>query len=139
MGLNGSYRSGSLAPNMSPTAVKKLIETRNERFRRAVEEHVLFRIWQLFICVNVISNRLISAASEIEDSVNLIITAGLTYVPVNTSKAPKKSNKSETTTPVPAGQRASMDQIISKLSSSTWYKNQIVCHRSVKAKDAQTC
>ncbi|KAF8964071.1 DEAD/H helicase [Flammula alnicola] len=103
-------------PSLSPAAVKKLIEARNQRFQQAV-------------------NELLSATPVGDDPVHLLVTAGQTYVPVNhtifdSDEEPKMIPNSNERPPV--------DQVISDIMASIWYKDQIVHRRIVEAKEAQT-
>lgn len=75
--------------------------------------------------------RLIFAASG-DDPVELLKTAATTYVPVNhTITAP---NAQET----PSQYRPPINEVISTIQSSPWYKDQIIHRRTVPPKDAQT-
>ncbi|KAF8906023.1 DEAD/H helicase [Gymnopilus junonius] len=101
--------SGSASSHAS---LKKLIEARNERFMTAV-------------------NELLAATPAGDDPVNLLVTAGRTYVPVNHSSpdAPKEISIPE--------ERATVGQIITDIKGSIWYKDQIVYRCLVSAKLAQ--
>ncbi|KDR81414.1 hypothetical protein GALMADRAFT_89308 [Galerina marginata CBS 339.88] len=118
--LNGKKGSASGIPSLSstplsPAAIKKLVETRNQRFAQAIIE-------------------LVDATPPGEDPVNLLINAGHAYVPVNLS-APLTD---EAKVPTALGERPSIDQIISNLMETIWYKDQIVHRRLVDAKTAVT-
>jgi DEAD/DEAH box helicase domain-containing protein len=119
---------------MSPAAVKKLIETRSNRFISAVNEWVYScRVWSAvlnyFCCT-----RLISATPEGEDPVRLLIEAGHNYVPVD-HPIPKE----DIPTNPNLNQRPSISNVISDLTNSLWYVDQIAHRRTVDAKEAQIC
>ncbi|KJA27331.1 hypothetical protein HYPSUDRAFT_131100, partial [Hypholoma sublateritium FD-334 SS-4] len=110
---------GLSPPTLSTTAVKNLIAVRNERFRQAIEE-------------------LISATPANDDPVNLLVNAGQTFVPVNAAKSSSSTIKSDPNITSSGYERLSINQIISNISTSVWYKDQIVHRLSVEPKIAQT-
>lgn len=83
--------------------------------------------------------RLISATPPNDDPVNLLVNAGQTYVPVNTAISPSSTIKCNPNVTSPGYERPSVDQIISNVTSSIWYKDQIVYQLSVEPRIAQTC
>ncbi|KAF4615135.1 hypothetical protein D9613_002873 [Agrocybe pediades] len=105
---------------LSPAATKKLIEARNERFLRAV-------------------NELLCATPAGEDPVNLLVTAGRSFVPINHSIPAEDVNDiKDAMHPKTSGPRPPMNQIIHEISQSVWYQDQIVHRRFIDAKAAQT-
>lgn len=76
--------------------------------------------------------RLLAATPAGDDPVNLLVTAGRTYVPANHSlpDTPKGTPEAE--------ERPSIEQVITETMSSIWYKDQIVYRRLINAKAAQT-
>ena len=70
---------------------------------------------------------------------NLLVNAGQTYVPVNTAISPSSTIKCNPNVTSPGYERPSVDQIISNITSSIWYKDQIVYQLSVEPRIAQTC
>ncbi|KAF8163107.1 P-loop containing nucleoside triphosphate hydrolase protein, partial [Crassisporium funariophilum] len=103
-------------PTLSPAAVKKLIESRNAKFEQAIEG-------------------LLTATSPGDDPVKLLMTAGQNHVPVNQSLA----NTIEDSKDIPpSNERSSIEQIVSEIKESIWYKDQIVDQRTVEAKEAKT-
>uniref|UniRef100_A0A8H7Y073 P-loop containing nucleoside triphosphate hydrolase protein n=2 Tax=Psilocybe cubensis TaxID=181762 RepID=A0A8H7Y073_PSICU len=119
--------SGSVHSN----AVKKIIEARNERFEMAVHEYAQ-RFYTALMFMQMIPSRLIIASSRHDDPVNLLIAAGRSFVPVNHSVGDDKDLKEMPTL------RPSINQVISDIMASPWYKDQIIYRRLVEAKAAQT-
>ncbi|KAF9471178.1 P-loop containing nucleoside triphosphate hydrolase protein [Pholiota conissans] len=112
-----SSQSLSLKPVLSPSALKKLIQSRNDRFRRAVQE-------------------LLNATPVSENPMDVLINAGRVYIPVNPSIPVVDLVEGGKTVPN-LGERSSADNVISELVTSNWYKDQIVYRRSIEAKGAQ--
>ncbi|KAI5124321.1 hypothetical protein M0805_008928 [Coniferiporia weirii] len=110
-----------LPPSLTPAAVKKLIEKRNERFEHAVGE-------------------LLQATPASEDPVLLVQSAARDHIPVNPHEVVKKEDWSSASrllaVPDPKD-RESMDNIIEKIKLSEWYKDQIVHRRAIAAKEGQ--
>lgn len=79
--------------------------------------------------------RLLSATSEGEDPVQLLIEAGHSYVPVNHATP---NDEDLPSIPIP-DQRPPINNVISDLTSSLWYVDQIAHRRTVDAKEAQIC
>ncbi|KAF9567647.1 DEAD/H helicase [Agrocybe pediades] len=105
---------------LSPAATKKLIEARNERFLRAV-------------------NELLCATPAGEHPVNLLVTAGRSFVPIDHSIPAEDVNDiKDAMHPKTSGPRPPMNQIIHEISQSVWYQDQIVHRRFIDAKAAQT-
>ncbi|KIJ17065.1 hypothetical protein PAXINDRAFT_111778 [Paxillus involutus ATCC 200175] len=104
----------SLPPAMSPAKTKKLIENRDQRFSRAV-------------------NELLSATSVGEDPVDLLQAAARDHIPVNpkVKEPPKASN-----IPSPE-ERHSIDEVIREIQEQEWYRNQIVDRRTFEAREAR--
>ncbi|KAF8197429.1 DEAD/H helicase [Pholiota molesta] len=86
---SASSQSLSSVPALSPTAIKKLIESRNERFRQAVQD----------------------ACPELADDEKLALNSD---------------------------ERPSVNEVIANVSTSIWYKDQIISRRTIQAKEAQT-
>ncbi|KAF9532377.1 DEAD H helicase [Crepidotus variabilis] len=107
--------SNAAPPTMSPAAVKKLIESRNAQFVTA-------------------TNELISAATESEDAVQLVIMAGRNYVPVDHT-LPLELDETHR---IPnSNERASIEDILAGVMQEFWYVDQIAHRRTVAAKDPQ--
>ncbi|KAF9234482.1 P-loop containing nucleoside triphosphate hydrolase protein [Melanogaster broomeanus] len=97
----------SLPPAMSPAQTKKLIESRDERFTRAV-------------------NELLSATPAGEDPVELLQAAARDHIPAAV----------KATIPSPE-ERNSIDDVVLEIQEQEWYKNQIVDRRTFAAREAR--
>ncbi|KAF7338638.1 DEAD/H helicase [Mycena venus] len=116
---NGKKASGSeqmltAAPTLTPAAMKKLIEKRNQRFSQAV-------------------NELISATGAEDDPVALLKAAAHDHIPIDPSK-PESWPKF--TIPEPKN-RPSIDAVLEEVMQQEWYSEQIVERRTVEAKVGQ--
>lgn len=92
--------------------------------------------WQFLsnLYIYVRHTRLLSASSEGEDPAQLLIEAAHSYVPVNLTIL------NEDLSPIlKSDQRSPMSDVISDLTSSLWYVDQIVHRRTIDAKEAQIC
>lgn len=78
-------------------------------------------------------SRLIVASSTEDDPANLLIAAGRNYVPIDHSVALDTKALEELPTT-----RPTIDQIVSDIMNSVWYKDQIIYRRLIDAKEAQT-
>ncbi|EPQ58049.1 P-loop containing nucleoside triphosphate hydrolase protein [Gloeophyllum trabeum ATCC 11539] len=111
-------------PALTPAAVKKLIEKRNERFAQSVDELLL-------------------ATPEDEDPVLLLQAAAHDHIPVNPSsgkKAPEAfgDTKGKGKQVVPDWKdRPSINEIIDEILNEGWYKDQIVDRRTFEAREGQ--
>jgi DEAD/DEAH box helicase domain-containing protein len=128
-------------PSMTPAAVKKLVERRNERFCKAVDESVFpILSFQIFpIRVVDYFYRLILATPSSDNPVTLVQAAGRDHVPVNPTSTPGSSAKAKSedmTIPGPQD-RLTIDSVISEIKEQEWYKEQIVERRTTAPKDAQ--
>ncbi|EIW85377.1 DEAD H helicase [Coniophora puteana RWD-64-598 SS2] len=111
----------TMPPAMTPAAVKKLVEQRNDRFYDAV-------------------NELLEATPHEEDPVLLLQAAAEEHLPVNPSVGVpsqvgdlKGGNKRG----IPEPQdRPTIDEIIDNIQEQEWYQNQIVHRRIVEARQA---
>ena len=119
---------------MSPAAVKKLIEARNNSFLKAVNEYDYRRPARDPFDYNFV--RLLAATPDREDPVQLLILAGHNYVPVDHS-LPGQEDPSVTTSIPKTSERPHINDVISDLTSSLWYVDQIAHRRTVAAKEAQ--
>lgn len=97
----------------------------------------------LYICIGQLGSnyfyRLISATPVTDDPVNLLVNAGQTFVPVNAALPSSSTIKSAPNVTSLGYERPPINQIISNISSSIWYKDQIVHQLSVEPKVARTC
>ncbi|KAG7092162.1 hypothetical protein E1B28_008531 [Marasmius oreades] len=112
-------QSSTLAQSRTPAATKKLVERRNERFMKAVEE-------------------LISAASPSEDPVSLLKTAAREHIPVQPGALAQSSSSMledsiHIAIPEPE-HRPSVDEIVEEIKNQVWFKNQIIEQRTVEPK-----
>ncbi|EJD05721.1 DEAD/H helicase [Fomitiporia mediterranea MF3/22] len=109
-----------LAPSLSPAAVKKLIEKRNQRFEHSV-------------------NELLDATPDSDNPAYLIQSAARDHIPVNPNVI-KEEDVSETgrTKEVPGPtDRDSIDTILQEIMASEWYKDQIVDRRVFHEKEGR--
>ncbi|KAF9228793.1 DEAD H helicase [Gyrodon lividus] len=107
----------SLPPAISPAKTKKLIENREERFSRAV-------------------NELLAATPADEDPVDLLQAAARDHIPVNPKAKEHPKSFEKTTIPSPE-ERHSIDEVIREIQEEQWYKNQIVDRRTFEAREAR--
>ncbi|KIY43668.1 P-loop containing nucleoside triphosphate hydrolase protein [Fistulina hepatica ATCC 64428] len=115
---SGNINMLSLPPSMTPAAVKKLIEARNNRFKEAVDE-------------------LIQATPAGDDPVTLLQNAGRAQLPVHPHAS---SGHIPPIIPheVPdTDSRASVKEILSALQAEAWYDDQIVDRRTFEKRPAQ--
>ncbi|KAF8556873.1 P-loop containing nucleoside triphosphate hydrolase protein [Imleria badia] len=109
----------SLPPAMTPAQTKKLIEHRDERFTRAVDE-------------------LLAATPVGEDPVILLQAAANDHIPVNPkSNCPRAALPHEKLTIPSPEERPSIDQVIQEIRDQEWYKGQIVDRRTFDAREAR--
>ncbi|ESK96811.1 dead deah box helicase [Moniliophthora roreri MCA 2997] len=113
----------AFAPTRTSAATKKLVERRNGRYVKAVEE-------------------LLSAISPLDDPVALIKGAARDHIPVlprmKASEIPSMF-EDRVNLPVPDPEhRASVNEILHELEEQHWYKNQVVERRSVEPREGQT-
>ncbi|TFK42769.1 DEAD/H helicase [Crucibulum laeve] len=101
-------------PTLTPAAMKKLVEKRNQQFEQAV-------------------NELLLATPETENAIDLIQEASREHIPVSPNCPPKKEDK---TFPSPDN-RLPMDDIIEEVKEQEWYIDQIVHRRTFDAKNGQ--
>ncbi|KAI6129159.1 P-loop containing nucleoside triphosphate hydrolase protein [Pisolithus thermaeus] len=106
----------SLPPAMSAAQSKKLIESRDERFKMAV-------------------NELLSATLDGEDPVELLKAAARDHIPAN-PKARSHSPKAEGEVPSP-NDRPSVNEVIQEIQEQHWYANQITDRRTFSARTAR--
>ncbi|KAJ8078462.1 ATP-dependent 3'-5' DNA helicase [Marasmius tenuissimus] len=121
---SGNIEQSSLAPTRTPAATKKLIERRNERYVKAVTE-------------------LLSATASPDDPVALLLTAARDHIPVHPGK---KANPScsliledplNTAIPDPEN-RPSVNEVLNEITNQTWYKDQIIEHKSIESREGKT-
>ncbi|KAJ7771770.1 hypothetical protein B0H16DRAFT_1660723 [Mycena metata] len=112
--FDGPDQMLSAPPSLTPTAMKKLIEKRNERFTQAV-------------------NELILATGADDDPVALLKAAARDHVPIDPSKP---ATWPKFTIPEPKD-RASIDTVLADIAQQEWYSEQIVERRTIDAKAGQ--
>lgn len=129
-------------PSLTPAAVKKLVEKRNDRFSVAVNEYdfsrhpfLLSSPWR-----STTNSRLIRATPTSEDPVALLQSAGRDHIPVNPSPDSTSfsdvKGKEKMVVPDPKD-RPTVDEVISEIYEQEWYKAQIVERRVFEAKTGQ--
>ncbi|KAI9456100.1 hypothetical protein HD554DRAFT_2317614 [Boletus coccyginus] len=110
----------SLPPAMTPAQTKKLIEQRDERFTRAVDE-------------------LLAATPSGEDPIAILQAASRDHIPVNprskglTGAVPSHDRL----TILGPGERPSVDEVIQEILDQDWYNGQIVDRRTFDAREAR--
>ncbi|KAF7972104.1 hypothetical protein HWV62_18928 [Athelia sp. TMB] len=103
-------------PSLTPAALKKLVEKRNQLFCKAVEELIL-------------------ATPINEDPVDLLQAASRDHIPIKPQSPQAVSDKcSGNLIPEPAD-RPSIESVIDEIISESWYKDQIVERKSFDAKE----
>ncbi|KAJ3860339.1 DEAD/H helicase, partial [Lentinula novae-zelandiae] len=110
-----------LPATRTPAATKKLVEKRNDRFIKAVDE-------------------LLAAASSADDPVLLLQAAAREHIPVNPEHLKHHTFVDETMhMPIPNSEdRASIHDIFVELQKQHWYQDQIVDHRIIEARECRT-
>ncbi|KAJ7090229.1 P-loop containing nucleoside triphosphate hydrolase protein [Mycena belliarum] len=104
----------SAPPSLTPAAMKKLIEKRNQRYTEAV-------------------NELILATDASEDAVALLKAAARDHIPINPLEP---SSWPALTIPEPVD-RSSISEIVTEIMRQSWYSDQIVARRTFDAKIGQ--
>ncbi|KAF5358075.1 hypothetical protein D9756_001743 [Leucocoprinus leucothites] len=108
-------------PSMSPAAVKKLIETRNDLFEQAV-------------------NDLIHALGDGCDPVEMLQEAARAHIPIDPSAPISTTPRNDdliTVVPDPSS-RPSVDELVQDLMEQEWYREQIVFRKTIDARVPQT-
>ncbi|OBZ75158.1 putative ATP-dependent helicase HRQ1 [Grifola frondosa] len=114
----------ALPPTLSPTATKKLIERRNDRFVNAV-------------------NELLQATPEHENPVALLQAAARDHIPIHpTSKCSISAliqcdRKGKYKTVPESADRPTIEAVIDELQEQEWYKDQITYRMKTETKDGQ--
>ncbi|KII88939.1 hypothetical protein PLICRDRAFT_175191 [Plicaturopsis crispa FD-325 SS-3] len=116
-GQNAQGNLFSMPPSLTPTALKKLVEKRNERFKHAIDELLL-------------------ATPPDEDPVLLLQSAGRAHIPINPSSSSAFADPIMAIVPEPQN-RPTIDAVIGEIMEQSWYKQQIVDRRTVDAKPGQ--
>ncbi|KAF8184950.1 P-loop containing nucleoside triphosphate hydrolase protein [Mycena galopus ATCC 62051] len=101
-------------PSLTPAAMKKLIEKRNQSFSKAV-------------------NELILATGEEDDPVALLKAAARDHIPIDPSNPESWPNS---TVPEPKN-RPSIDAVLEEIMQKDWYSDQIVERRTIEARIGQ--
>ncbi|KAJ3815694.1 hypothetical protein F5876DRAFT_71708 [Lentinula aff. lateritia] len=124
-GTSGGSKASSneffLPATRTPAATKKLVEKRNDRFIKAVDE-------------------LLAATSSADDPVSLLQAAAREHIPVDPEHIKHHTFVDETMhMPIPDSEdRASIHDIFVELQKQHWYQDQIVDHRIIEAREGQT-
>ncbi|KAJ3835906.1 DEAD/H helicase [Lentinula raphanica] len=120
-GTTGGTSENLLPATRTLAATKKLIEKRNDRFIKAV-------------------NELLAAVSSTDDPVSLLQAAAREHIPIDPAHLKDNPSINETAhMPIPTSEdRASIDDILIELQEQQWYKDQIVERRTVDAREGQT-
>lgn len=127
-----------LPATRTPAATKKLVEKRNDRFIKAVDEYVDHAFREELKCAEI--NRLLAAAASADDPVLLLQAAAREHIPVNPEHIKHHTFVDETMhMPIPNSEdRASIHDIFVELQKQHWYQDQIVDHRIIEAREGQT-
>ncbi|KAJ3802442.1 P-loop containing nucleoside triphosphate hydrolase protein [Lentinula aff. detonsa] len=120
-GTKASHNEYLVPATRTPAATKKLVEKRNDRFIKAV-------------------NELLAATSSSDDPVFLLKAAARDYIPVDPEHIKNNPSVDETAhMPVPSSEdRAPVHDILAELQEQHWYKDQIVERRTVEPREGQT-
>ena len=120
------------APSLTPEQTKKLIDKRNARFVEAVNEWVL-PLGLVPRCDTTNVCRLIEAAPDGEDPVQLLRSAARDHVPVD----PRMPQPDAGPSTIPAPEtRPAISDILDELIQADWYSDQIVSRRVVEPREA---
>ncbi|KAF9456135.1 P-loop containing nucleoside triphosphate hydrolase protein [Collybia nuda] len=107
-------------PLLTATAMKKLIDKRNERYCRAVDELIL-------------------ATAVEDDPVNLLKAASHAHIPVNPSEEIPCVTNHNSENMIPSSiDRPPIEAIIAEVRKQIWYGGQIVEHKTFEFKPGQT-
>ncbi|KAF9070382.1 P-loop containing nucleoside triphosphate hydrolase protein [Rhodocollybia butyracea] len=120
-GGTSASETGYLLPaTRTLAATTKLVEKRNERFIRAVDE-------------------LLSATPPTDDPVSLLQAAARDHIPVDPKHKHKLPIDESAHMSIPNPQdRASVADILAEIKVQEWYKDQIMDQRTVEAREGQT-
>ncbi|KAJ3741927.1 P-loop containing nucleoside triphosphate hydrolase protein [Lentinula detonsa] len=120
-GTKASHNEYLVPATRTPAATKKLVEKRNDRFIKAVDE-------------------LLAATSSCDDPVSLLKAAARDYIPVDPEHISNNPSVDETAhMPVPSSEdRVPVHDILAELQEQHWYKDQIVERRTVEPREGQT-
>ncbi|KAG8953362.1 hypothetical protein FRC03_011793, partial [Tulasnella sp. 419] len=117
---SGPLNSYSLPPSLTPQALKKLIEKRNERFAHAVNELIL-------AC---------NSTPDAEDPVSLVVSAARDHIPIDPTAHPSPGKDLSPSKSIPKPEtRESIGDIITEMEFSEDYRQQIVGRRVFDAKE----
>ncbi|KAI5835646.1 P-loop containing nucleoside triphosphate hydrolase protein [Schizophyllum commune Tattone D] len=108
----------TMPPAMTPAAVKKLVEKRNERFVQAV-------------------NDLLEATQPPEDPVQLLQAAGRDHIPVHPVVGSEQAPVRDLHIP-DAASRPSIDELLTEIEKEEWYKNQMVANKVFEPRKSRT-
>ncbi|KAL1746966.1 P-loop containing nucleoside triphosphate hydrolase protein [Schizophyllum fasciatum] len=108
----------TLPPAMTPAAVKRLVEKRNQRFVQAV-------------------NDLIEATEAPDDPVLLLQAAGRDHVPVHPGVDARQTPIHDLRIP-DADDRPSIDEILTEIEKEEWYRNQMVANKVFEPRRSRT-
>jgi DEAD/DEAH box helicase domain-containing protein len=123
----------SLPPSLTPAAMKKLVETRNERFEAAVNESGGSATPFLRF---LISRRLLIATPGTEDPVALLQAASRDHIPVNPSWRHQDDDNDPKEIPC-SKDRPTIDAAITEMQEQRWYKGQIVMKKIIDEIEAR--
>jgi DEAD/DEAH box helicase domain-containing protein len=127
-----------MPPSLTPAALKKLVEKRNELFAQAVEEYVPVLQHLCHPHVTYLPRRLLLATPAFDNPVDLLQAASRDHIPVNPSQKSALSFFEQGTGGmiVPASlDRPSIDTVIEEITQQEWYNDQIVDRRVFDEKE----
>ncbi|TRM57588.1 P-loop containing nucleoside triphosphate hydrolase protein [Schizophyllum amplum] len=108
----------TMPPAMTPAAVKRLVEKRNERFAQAVDD-------------------LIKATNPPDDPVLLLQAAGRDHIPIHPGIKPEQAPVIDLRIP-DADSRPSIDELLSEIEKEEWYKEQMVANKVFEPRPSRT-
>ncbi|KAL1758264.1 hypothetical protein FB107DRAFT_207459 [Schizophyllum commune] len=125
----------TMPPAMTPAAVKKLVEKRNERFVQAVNEYEPLHVFSIQKLTSMYS--LLEATQPPEDSVQLLQAAGRDHIPVHPGVSSEQAPVRDLHIP-DAASRPSIDELLTEIEKEEWYKSQIVANKVFEPRKSRT-
>lgn len=117
----------TVSPSLTPSAIRTLIERRNERFCQAVDEYDAVIN---FICMSLtLTCRLLRALPDGDDPGDLLQAAAKVYIPSNPVRPPISESESV----VVRNDRVPMSVMVAEIRKQVWYKDQIIETRVFEA------
>ena len=120
---------------MTPAAVKKLVEKRNERFVQAVNEYEPLHVFSIQKLTSMYS--LLEATQPPEDPVQLLQEAGRDHIPVHPGVSSEQAPVRDLHIP-DAASRPSIDELLTEIEKEEWCKSQMVANKVFEPRKSRT-